>query len=264
MDRAAFTQRALEIVKEARPFDASVIDEERFAIVSMAQGGESRLASLGNFWSEYTSASSPRAKEAVFERIARFAALIDSGESLDEIRVLLMPRLRARATFEIDMKGAVEAIRPSATGRKSHVKRAEPRPMPGGWATGSSGVGYRSLTPQLSQNGVIGGRAAGHTGQIGTSHASNIRSGASSRWTGVRQPKSPRWTSDAGDNPGSEAAFRERLARRARNWVLRKHPHVSSYTFVPANRLRRLISQNPMDHRPYLEIWRGAPSIRMG
>ena len=43
-----------------------------------------------------------------------------------------------------------------------------------------------------------------------------------------------------------------------RNWVLRKHPHVSSYTFVPANRLRRLISQNPMDHRPYLEIWRGA------
>jgi predicted acylesterase/phospholipase RssA len=43
-----------------------------------------------------------------------------------------------------------------------------------------------------------------------------------------------------------------------RNWVLRRHPEVSSYTFVPANRLRRLISSNPMDHRPYLEIWRGA------
>ena len=43
-----------------------------------------------------------------------------------------------------------------------------------------------------------------------------------------------------------------------RNWVLRKHPHVSAYTFVPANRLRRLLSSNPMDHRPYLEIWRGA------
>ncbi|MBL0194251.1 MAG: hypothetical protein IPQ09_08530 [Myxococcales bacterium] len=43
-----------------------------------------------------------------------------------------------------------------------------------------------------------------------------------------------------------------------RNSVLRKHPDVSTYTFVPANRLRRLISQNPMDHRPYLEIWRGA------
>ncbi|MFO0751251.1 MAG: patatin-like phospholipase family protein [Myxococcota bacterium] len=43
-----------------------------------------------------------------------------------------------------------------------------------------------------------------------------------------------------------------------RNWVLRQHPEVSSYTFVPANRLRRLMSINPMDHRPYLEIWRGA------
>ena len=42
-----------------------------------------------------------------------------------------------------------------------------------------------------------------------------------------------------------------------RNWVLRQHPEVSSYTFVPANRHRRLMSINPMDHRPYLEIWRG-------
>jgi predicted acylesterase/phospholipase RssA len=43
-----------------------------------------------------------------------------------------------------------------------------------------------------------------------------------------------------------------------RNSVLRQHPEVSSYTFVPPNRLRQLISTNPMDHRPYLEIWRGA------
>ncbi len=45
---------------------------------------------------------------------------------------------------------------------------------------------------------------------------------------------------------------------RARNAVLRKHPEVSSYTFLPSNTLRRLLSTNPMDHRPYLEIWRGA------
>lgn len=44
----------------------------------------------------------------------------------------------------------------------------------------------------------------------------------------------------------------------AQEWVLRQHPEVSSYTFVPSNRLRRLLSANPMDHRPYLEIWRGA------
>lgn len=43
-----------------------------------------------------------------------------------------------------------------------------------------------------------------------------------------------------------------------REWVLRKHPEVSTYTFLPSNRVRRLLSMNPMDHRPYLAIWRGA------
>ena len=43
-----------------------------------------------------------------------------------------------------------------------------------------------------------------------------------------------------------------------RDLVLKQHPHVSCYTFLPRNRLRRLMSVNPMDHRPYLPIWRGA------
>lgn len=43
-----------------------------------------------------------------------------------------------------------------------------------------------------------------------------------------------------------------------RNWVLRRHPEVSLYSFLPANKLRKLMSVNPMDHRPFLEIWRGA------
>ncbi len=44
----------------------------------------------------------------------------------------------------------------------------------------------------------------------------------------------------------------------ARQWVLRQRPDVSMYTFLPANRLRKVLSVNPMDHRPYLAIWRGA------
>jgi hypothetical protein len=43
-----------------------------------------------------------------------------------------------------------------------------------------------------------------------------------------------------------------------RNLLLRHYPHVASYTFVPSNSSRRIMSVNPMDHRPYLEIWRGA------
>jgi hypothetical protein len=33
---------------------------------------------------------------------------------------------------------------------------------------------------------------------------------------------------------------------------------VSLYAFLPANRLRKIMSVNPMDHRPYLPVWRGA------
>lgn len=43
-----------------------------------------------------------------------------------------------------------------------------------------------------------------------------------------------------------------------RGWVLRRYPDVRSYTFLPANRLRQLMSVSPFDHRPFLEIWRGA------
>ncbi len=46
--------------------------------------------------------------------------------------------------------------------------------------------------------------------------------------------------------------------QRTRDWALRRNPQVSSYTFLPSNRLRGLLSLNPMDHRPYLPIWKGA------
>ena len=44
----------------------------------------------------------------------------------------------------------------------------------------------------------------------------------------------------------------------ARLWVTRQRPDVSMYAFLPANRLRKVMSVNPMDHRPYLSVWRGA------
>ena len=44
----------------------------------------------------------------------------------------------------------------------------------------------------------------------------------------------------------------------ARNHLMRKHPDVSAYTFLPSNTQRRLLTVNPMDHRPFLPIWRGA------
>lgn len=39
---------------------------------------------------------------------------------------------------------------------------------------------------------------------------------------------------------------------------LRRHPEVRSYTLLPNNRLRRLLSINPMDHRVALEVFKGS------
>ncbi len=43
-----------------------------------------------------------------------------------------------------------------------------------------------------------------------------------------------------------------------RDWALRKHLEVRSYPFLPSNRSRQLLSVNPMDHRPFLGIWKDA------
>ena len=51
---------------------------------------------------------------------------------------------------------------------------------------------------------------------------------------------------------------------RTRNLVLRKHPEVSSYTVLPSNTTRKLLSTNPMDHRSYLDIWKGAYLSTLG
>jgi len=45
---------------------------------------------------------------------------------------------------------------------------------------------------------------------------------------------------------------------KVREALLRDRPDVSSFTVLPANSQRKLLSTNPMDHRPYLAIWRAA------
>lgn len=40
--------------------------------------------------------------------------------------------------------------------------------------------------------------------------------------------------------------------------LIRKHPDVSTYTFLPSNSTRPMLAVNPMDHRPWPGIWRAA------
>ncbi len=101
MDRSAFAKIALEQLKKARPGDISILDEDRFHVVTTTADGKSSITSLSNYYDEYTHAE-PGRKDAVFDRIAKFGRLIDGEETLDEIRVMLVPRIRPRRYFEID------------------------------------------------------------------------------------------------------------------------------------------------------------------
>lgn len=101
MDRPAFAKLALEQLKNARPGDISILDEDRFHVVTTTPDGKSSITSLSNYYDEYLHAE-PARKDAVFDRIAKFGRLIDGEETLDEIRVMLVPRIRPRRYFEID------------------------------------------------------------------------------------------------------------------------------------------------------------------
>jgi hypothetical protein len=101
VDRSEFGKRALEQLKKARPGEISILDEDRFHVVTTSVDGKSSITSLANYYDEYLHAE-PELKLAIFERIAKFGRLIDGEESLDEVRVLLVPRIRPRRYFEID------------------------------------------------------------------------------------------------------------------------------------------------------------------
>lgn len=79
MDRSAFAKLALEQLRKARPGDISILDDDRFHVVTTTLDGKSSITSLSNYYDEYTHAD-PTRKDAVFDRIAKFGRLIDGEE----------------------------------------------------------------------------------------------------------------------------------------------------------------------------------------
>lgn len=101
MDRAEFAKLALEQLKKARPGDISILDLDKFLVVTTTTDGKSSITSLSNYYDEYEHAA-PDRRQGVIERIGRFGRLVDGEEKLDEVRVMLVPRIRPRRYFEID------------------------------------------------------------------------------------------------------------------------------------------------------------------
>ena len=124
--RSAFAKLALDRLKRSRPSETFVLDEDRFQITQVYADGKSSLMSLHNYFDEWVHAA-PERRAGVFDRIVKFSGLIDSGETLDEVRVMLMPRIRPRRYFVVD---AVEMMKSVVDTRASAKAGAEPKTPP--------------------------------------------------------------------------------------------------------------------------------------
>jgi hypothetical protein len=126
MDRSAFAELAIEQLKKARPNDAYVFDDEKFVIVATNVEGESSITSLTNYYDEWMHAP-PHLRGAVLARITLAGRLVDGEEGLDEVRVLLLPRVRPRRYFEIDVAAMTASLGTDAAKKKQleHLSFAE-------------------------------------------------------------------------------------------------------------------------------------------
>jgi len=99
MDRDQFCAWALQIVKEARPEDTTVLDDG-LRVVSTDANGKQQAISLQNVWDDFVKCSTDEERQHVLRRVRYLAGILNTGESFDEKRVLLMPRIRPRDHFE--------------------------------------------------------------------------------------------------------------------------------------------------------------------
>jgi hypothetical protein len=109
MERDEFAKRAMAAVCRAHPAESFELDAGAFKIRRKGKDGALFDTFLQNYYAEHEHAGED-GKARVFERLARQALLIDSKESLDEVRVSLRPRVRPRRTFELDLRRQGEGI----------------------------------------------------------------------------------------------------------------------------------------------------------
>ena len=98
MDRAAFYQLALERLRVAHPHRSLTLHEETGSITVRSGEALAHVIGLENYRREFEVAG-PELREVLLAKIVRVPTLVDSKESFDDIRVLLVPYLRLRGDF---------------------------------------------------------------------------------------------------------------------------------------------------------------------
>jgi hypothetical protein len=109
MDRAWFARLVLDELRAAHPEATSTLDDDATEILVETEGGAVRTVVLENAWREHQAAA-PSDRKALLERFVRSMNVVDSQETLDEVRVLLVPRIRPRRYFTHDIPAQTRAM----------------------------------------------------------------------------------------------------------------------------------------------------------
>ncbi|HEY8079813.1 MAG TPA: hypothetical protein VIF62_37035 [Labilithrix sp.] len=110
MDRGEFAKKALAHLKQRFPKDDFELRESDFLIVAKKEGADApALISLANYWDEWRHAAAGE-EDRVWARIELQQRLVDGKETLDELRVLFVPRIRPRRYYTQDVQRFAESL----------------------------------------------------------------------------------------------------------------------------------------------------------
>jgi uncharacterized protein YtpQ (UPF0354 family) len=87
-----------------------VHDEAGFSLHIAPESDMQRTLFLGNSYAEYCAATNEAARQELLHNLSMSALTVEGEESLDEVRVNLMPRVRPRTFYEIGVQKAAQAI----------------------------------------------------------------------------------------------------------------------------------------------------------
>ncbi len=110
VERGEFAKKALAHLRERFPKDEFELREKELVIVAKKQGAEApALISLSNYYDEWRHAAAGE-EDRVWARIELQQRLVDGKETLDELRVLLVPRIRPRRYYTQDVQRFAESL----------------------------------------------------------------------------------------------------------------------------------------------------------
>lgn len=102
-----FANLVIRTLRERGEERAIVYEPRGFALHVAPEAEERRTLFLRNVYGEYVSTDDEAARRLLLANVGASAASVDGEETLDEVRVSLMPRVKPRAYFEIGVRLAL-------------------------------------------------------------------------------------------------------------------------------------------------------------